>query len=54
MKQGQESVNNRALVMTIDQHGIIVATKVRLNPLYTQNVIKVKAIKKMRRNGQLT
>ena len=53
MEQGKESVNNRALVMTIDQHGIIVATKVQLNPLYTQNVIKVKAIKKMRRKGQL-
>ena len=51
MKQGQESVNNRALVMTIDQHGIIVATKVQLNPSF--NVMKVKAIKKMRRDGQL-
>ena len=47
MEQGKESVNNRALVMTIDQHGIIVATKVRLNPSF--NVMKVKAIKKMRK-----
>ena len=49
MKKDKESVNNRALIMTIDQHGIIVATKVRLNPSF--NVMKVKAIKKMRKEG---
>jgi len=49
MKKDKESVNSRALVMTIDQHGLIVATKVRLNPSF--NVMKVQAIKKMRKEG---
>ena len=47
MKKDKESVNSRALVMTIDQFGAVVATKVRLNPSF--NVMKVKAIKKMRK-----
>ena len=47
MKKDKKSVNNRALVMTIDQFGAVVATKVRLNPSF--NVMKVKDIKKMRK-----
>ena len=45
----RRTLNSKALITTVDQFGAIVATKVQLNPSYTFNTIKAKAIKKMRK-----
>ena len=45
----EQNHNKRALITTIDQFAAIIATRIELRPSYSYEVMKAKAIKKMRK-----